>query len=84
MDPLIDGRGTQGSADGTMQGLMRLRLTAPDIAGRDKTAKALSHVAMTDVATTIVGQWCGKTALRHGVTGVPRGTLSYPWPVRST
>ena len=57
-------------------------LAAPDAAGQDKAAKALSHVAMTDVAVTAVGQWYGKTAFRREITGVLQGVSPYPWNVR--
>ena len=48
----------------------------------EKAAKALSHVAMTDVATIPVGQWYGKTAFRRSITGVLQGVSPYPWNVR--
>jgi peptide/nickel transport system substrate-binding protein len=57
-------------------------LTAPDEAGQKKAAHALSHVAMTDVGTIVVGQWYGKTAFRKSITGVLQGVAPYPWNVR--
>ncbi len=57
-------------------------LAAPDTAAQQKAGKALSHVAMTDVATVPVGQWYGKTAFRRSITGVLQGVSSYPWNVR--
>ncbi|HEX3990376.1 MAG TPA: ABC transporter substrate-binding protein, partial [Acetobacteraceae bacterium] len=57
-------------------------LGAPDPAGQDKAARALSHVAMTDVGATPVGQWYGKTAFRRSITGVLQGVSPYPWSVR--
>ena len=57
-------------------------LAAPDAAGQEKAAKALSHVAMTDVATVPVGQWYGKTAFRRSISGVLQGVSPYPSNVR--
>ena len=57
-------------------------LTAPDEAGQKKAAHALSHIAMSDVGTTVVGQWYGKTAFRKSITGVLQGVAPYPWNVR--
>jgi peptide/nickel transport system substrate-binding protein len=85
--PLITGRGTKGwfgwwdNADA--RALTTQWLTAPDEAGQENAAKALSHVAMTDVATVPVGQWYGKTAFRRSITGVLQGVSPYPWNVRS-
>ena len=84
--PLVTGRGAKGwfgwwdNADA--RALTTQWLTAPDAAGQEKAAKALSHVAMTDVATVPVGQWYGKTAFRRGITGVLQGVSPYPWNVR--
>jgi hypothetical protein len=49
------------------------RIAAPDVAGQEKVTKVLSHVAMTDVGATMVGQWYGRTAFRRSVTGVLQG-----------
>ncbi|HTN09951.1 MAG TPA: ABC transporter substrate-binding protein [Acetobacteraceae bacterium] len=57
-------------------------LNAPDEAAQKQVAHALSHVAMTDVATVVVGQWFGKTAFRNSITGVLQGVAPYPWNVR--
>jgi peptide/nickel transport system substrate-binding protein len=84
--PLITGRGAKGwfgwwdNADA--QALTAQWLSAPDSVGQEKAAKALSHVAMTDVATVPVGQWYGKTAFRRSITGVLQGVSPYPWNVR--
>jgi peptide/nickel transport system substrate-binding protein len=84
--PLITGRGTKGwfgwwdNADA--RALTTQWLTAPDEAGQANAAKALSHVAMTDVATIPVGQWYGKTVFRRSITGVLQGVSPYPWNVR--
>jgi peptide/nickel transport system substrate-binding protein len=84
--PLITGRGAKGwfgwwdNADA--RALTAQWLSAPDDAGQKKAAKALSHVAMTDVATVPVGQWYGKTVFRRSITGVLQGVSPYPWNVR--
>jgi peptide/nickel transport system substrate-binding protein len=57
-------------------------LNAPDEAAQKTAAHALSHVAMTDAATVVVGQWFGKTAFRNSITGVLQGVAPYPWNVR--
>lgn len=84
--PLTNGRGTKGWFgwwnNAEARELTAQWLTAPDAAAQEKTAKALSHVAMTDVATVPVGQWYGKTAFRRSVTGVLQGVSPYPWNVR--
>ena len=84
--PLINGRGTKGWFgwwDNTeARTLTEQWLAAPDPATQEKAAKALSHVAMTDVAVVPVGQWYGKTAFRRSITGVLQGVSPYPWNVR--
>ena len=84
--PLINGRGKKGWFgwwdNAEARALTEQWLTAPDIAGQEKAAKALSHVAMTDVGATMVGQWYGKTAFRRSITGVLQGVSPYPWNVR--
>jgi peptide/nickel transport system substrate-binding protein len=84
--PLITGRGAKGWFGWWDNADARARttqwLTSPDEAGQEKAAKALSHVAMTDVATVPVGQWYGKTAFRRAITGVLQGVSPYPWNVR--
>lgn len=57
-------------------------LNAPDAAGQKKAAQELSHVAMVDAETVMVGQWFGKTAFRTNITGVLQGLAPYPWNVR--
>ena len=57
-------------------------LTAPDAAGHETAVKALSHVAMTGVATDPVGRWYGKTAFRRSIAGVLQGVSPYPWNLR--
>ena len=83
---LITGRGKKGWFgwwdNAEARSLTEQWLTAPDAAGQDKAAKALSHVAMTDVGATLVGQWYGKTAFRRSITGVLQGVSPYPWNVR--
>lgn len=84
--PLINGRGKQGWF-GWWSNAEATRLTgewvsAPDTAGQEKAAKALSHVAMTDVGALMVGQWYGKTAFRRSLTGVLQGLSPYPWNVK--
>jgi len=84
--PLTNGRGTKGwfgwwdNADART--LTAEWLAAPDAAGQERAAKALSHVAMTDAGAIAVGQWYGKTAFRRGITGVLQGVSPYPWNVR--
>jgi peptide/nickel transport system substrate-binding protein len=84
--PLINGRGTKGWFgwwdNAEARSLTAQWLAAPDAAGQDKAAIALSHVAMTDVGATAVGQWYGKTAFRRSITGVLQGVSPYPWSVR--
>jgi peptide/nickel transport system substrate-binding protein len=86
--PLITGRGKKGWFgwwdNAEARALLEEWLIAPDAAGQEKAAKALSHVAMTDVATTVVGQWYGKTAFRRSISGVLQGLSPYPWNVRPT
>jgi peptide/nickel transport system substrate-binding protein len=85
--PLTNGRGPKGWFgwwdNAEARDLTAQWLTAPDAAAQEKAAKALSHVAMTDVATIPVGQWYGKTAFRRSITGVLQGVSPYPWNVRS-
>jgi peptide/nickel transport system substrate-binding protein len=84
--PLTNGRGPKGwfgwwdNADA--RDLTAQWLAAPNADAQDKAAKALSHVAMTDVAVIPVGQWYGKTAFRRSITGVLQGISPYPWNVR--
>ena len=84
--PLTNGRGPKGWFgwwdNAEARDLTAQWLTAPDAAAQEKAAKALSHVAMTDVATIPVGQWYGKTAFRRSITGVLQGVSPYPWNVR--
>lgn len=84
--PLISGRGKKGwfgwwsNADAMT--LTDQWLTAPDADAQAKAAKALAHVAMTDVCGIMIGQWYGKTAYRKSITGVLQGVSPYPWNVR--
>ncbi len=84
--PLINGRGAKGWFgwwdNAEARELTAQWVSASDPAAQVKAAKALSHVAMTDVATAPVGQWYGKTAFRHAITGVLQGISPYPWNVR--
>ncbi len=84
--PLITGRGAKGWFgwwDNTEARVLTARwLAASGADGRESAAKALSHLAMTDVATVPVGQWYGKTAFRREITGVLQGVSPYPWNVR--
>jgi len=84
--PLLNGRGKDGWFgwwdNAEARSLTDQWLYAPDTAGQMKAAKALSHVAMTDVGATMVGQWYGKTAFRRSITGVLQGVSPYPWNVR--
>jgi peptide/nickel transport system substrate-binding protein len=84
--PLINGRGNKGWFgwwdNAEARSLTAQWLAAPDTAGQNKAAKSLSHVAMTDVAATPVGQWYGKTAFRRSIIGVLQGVSPYPWNVR--
>ncbi len=84
--PLINGRGKQGWFgwwdNAAARALTEEWLNAPDVAAQTKAARALSHVAMTDVGATMVGQWYGKTAFRKSITGVLQGVSPYPWNVR--
>ncbi len=84
--PLLSGRGKDGWF-GWWDNAEARRLTdewlnAPDRDAQARAAKAIGHVAMTDVATIIVGQWYGKTAFRRSITGVLQGLAPYPWNVR--
>ncbi len=83
---VLTGRGKQGWF-GWWDNKEAVRLTdewlnAPDTAAQMKAAHALSHVAMTDPGTIVVGQWYGKTAFRKSITGVLQGLAPYPWNVR--
>ena len=84
--PLTNGQGPKGWFgwwdNAEARDLTAQWLSAPDAAAQEKVAKALSHVAMTDVATVPVGQWYGKTAFRRSITGVLQGVSPYPWNVR--
>ena len=84
--PLTGGQGPKGWFgwwdNAEARDLTAQWLTEPDAAAQVKVAKALSHVAMTDVATVPVGQWYGKTAFRRSITGVLQGVSPYPWNVR--
>ena len=84
--PLINGRGAKGWFgwwdNAEARSLTEQWIAAPDIAGQEKAAKALSRVAMSDVGATMVGQWYGKTAYRRSITGVLQGVAPYPWNVR--
>ena len=84
--PLITGRGAKGWFgwwdNAEARALVEQWLNAPDTSEQEKAAKALSHVAMTDVGATMVGQWYGKTAFRRSITGVLQGVSPYPWNVR--
>jgi peptide/nickel transport system substrate-binding protein len=84
--PALTGRGRQGWFgwwDNPEAGrLINAWLAAPDEAGQMKEAHALSHLAMTDVGSVVVGQWYGKTAFRNSITGVLQGVAPYPWNVR--
>lgn len=84
--PLLSGLGKRGwfgwwtNADAVA--LTEKWLNAPDPAAQMQAAKALAHLAMTDVAAVMVGQWYGKTAFRKTITGVLQGVSPYPWNVR--
>lgn len=84
--PLTNGRGPKGWFgwwdNAEARELTAQWVNASDTAAQMKAAKALSHVAMTDVATVPVGQWYGKTAFRRSITGVLQGISPYPWNVR--
>ncbi len=85
--PLINGRGTHGGWFGWWDNaearkLVAQWLAAPDAGGRKQAVQDLAHVAMTDVACVMVGQWYGKTAFRRSITGVLQGMSPYPWNVR--
>jgi peptide/nickel transport system substrate-binding protein len=62
--------------------LTEVWLNAPDEASQTKAAHEISHLAMSDPGTIVVGQWYGKTAFRKSITGVLQGLAPYPWNVR--
>jgi peptide/nickel transport system substrate-binding protein len=85
--PLLNGRGTNGGWYGWWDNADARKLVAdwvaaPDAGARTKAAQDLAHVAMTDGASVMVGQWYGKTAFRRSITGVLQGMSPYPWNVR--
>jgi peptide/nickel transport system substrate-binding protein len=84
--PLINGCGAKGWFgrwdNAEARSLTDQWIAVPDVAGQEKAAKALLHVAMTDVGATMLGQWYGKTAYRRSVIGVLQGVAPYSWHVR--
>ena len=84
--PIVRGQGTDGWFgwwnSPKAEELVQSWLDAPDDATRARFAGELANLAMSDVATIMLGQWYGKTAFRRTITGVLPGVSPYPWNVR--
>lgn len=84
--PTLTGRGKQGWFgwwdNPEVVKLTDVWLNAPDTAAQMKAAHEISHLAMADPGTLVVGQWYGKTAFRKSITGVQQGLAPYPWNVK--
>ena len=84
--PIVRGQGTDGWFgwwnSPKAEELVQSWLDAPDDAARTRFATELANLAMSDVATIMLGQWYGKTAFRRSITGVLPGVSAYPWNVR--
>jgi peptide/nickel transport system substrate-binding protein len=65
------------------QELVSAWLDAPDADKQLSIANDLNKLAQDDVATVPLGQFTMRTAYRRNLTGFQKGSMPYPWGVRT-